>query len=325
EQLVETYDRLAPGDDFHQANHLLFALIYGDSLAQRDARVALDTVQPTSLRRGVVRRILSRADLLPYRETTERRIRASPERGFADAWRLVEALKYRGKVRAALEVLSSDPILLPAHRAESFYALYRMGVFLPAAELEHALTVADADTAIDRALMRALVSGAYAADRRRWAEHQRAVAIARAQAERAHAAADSVTERVALGVAGALEAYGSWRRGRPDEALPTLQRAQQEAVGHAARTVLNEHLRWWLAELNAELGRPQEAIRYLDTLEDDPFFRYRLGALYEELGETEKARAHYAYALTAWAEADPDFAPARQARAALTRLGSDRP
>ncbi|MCL7977358.1 MAG: tetratricopeptide repeat protein, partial [marine benthic group bacterium] len=49
---------------------------------------------------------------------------------------------------------------------------------------------------------------------------------------------------------------------------------------------------------------------------------YRLGPLYEQQGETEKARAAYAEFIERWIDADPELRPmVDTARAALARLG----
>jgi len=88
-----------------------------------------------------------------------------------------------------------------------------------------------------------------------------------------------------------------------------------------------------LGRLRAELGDTEGAIAVLEAAAAsygylDGFVGprslalYRLGPLYEELGETEKARDAYAEFAERWKDADPRLQPmVDTARAALARLG----
>jgi tetratricopeptide (TPR) repeat protein len=86
-----------------------------------------------------------------------------------------------------------------------------------------------------------------------------------------------------------------------------------------------------LGRLRAELGDTEGAIAVLEAAAASynwgfsgprSLALYRLGPLYEQQGETEKARAAYAEFVERWREADPELQPmVDTARAALARLG----
>ena len=83
-------------------------------------------------------------------------------------------------------------------------------------------------------------------------------------------------------------------------------------------------IRWWLGELLIEDGRPHDAEKYFTSMRFDPLAYRRLGELYVEMEEPDKAREAYEMFLTAWRDADPELQPmvvqARQALAGLTPL-----
>jgi tetratricopeptide (TPR) repeat protein len=82
-------------------------------------------------------------------------------------------------------------------------------------------------------------------------------------------------------------------------------------------------IRRWLMELHDAQGNEAETIRYLESLRYtvlDSYVNYRLGQLYEQVGEPLKARAAYIRFLQAWEEAEPDLPQDDEARAALKTL-----
>ena len=93
---------------------------------------------------------------------------------------------------------------------------------------------------------------------------------------------------------------------------------------HDTRVVLaniNWHLRWFIGDLLMEQNRPKDARPYFASLQFTPLAQYRLGEIYEQLGEPEKARAAFAFFLEAWSRADPELQPmVVTARAAVHRL-----
>jgi tetratricopeptide (TPR) repeat protein len=89
----------------------------------------------------------------------------------------------------------------------------------------------------------------------------------------------------------------------------------------------NSLARRWIGLLLLELGKPAEAVPYLQTLWPgsiirDPFAAYEIGRAYAELGENQKAIEAYQEALLAWRNADPILEPRIEtARREITRLG----
>ena len=101
---------------------------------------------------------------------------------------------------------------------------------------------------------------------------------------------------------------------------PVLESAQKRVAGSRE----NAWIRWWLSELAIEVGRPEDAIRYLESVRG--FFGtgalYQLARAYEDAGRRDDARYTYELLLTAWSEADPEQAPrVAEVRQRLAGLG----
>lgn len=87
--------------------------------------------------------------------------------------------------------------------------------------------------------------------------------------------------------------------------------------------VADSWIRLWLAELYEARGNTEETIHYLESLRYsfyDSYVNYRLGGLYEQIGQPVKARAAYIRFLQAWEEAEPDLPQDDEAREALETL-----
>jgi len=161
----------------------------------------------------------------------------------------------------------------------------------------------------------------FLADRGRWAAYDSVVALWRASADLAVAQDEPLLERFWGYWIRMLEAYALWTRGEPEQAAEMLEDLPLLARFHSA------DVRWWLGNLYMELDRPADAAGQFRTLQgvyDTPNWTlayYRLGEAYEQLGETEKARAQYAYFVDAWRNADPELQPwVDRARARLESI-----
>ena len=86
-----------------------------------------------------------------------------------------------------------------------------------------------------------------------------------------------------------------------------LREAQGEATGYFQRELVNATIRWWLASFLEQEGRLREAQRHFASFPNDPLADYRVGALYQKLGDQERARAAYARFLQAWRSPDPEM------------------
>jgi tetratricopeptide (TPR) repeat protein len=121
-------------------------------------------------------------------------------------------------------------------------------------------------------------------------------------------------------IADAIDAYGRARAGTgSDHAAAIADLKELQGSG----TVAEGWIKWWLGDLLLEDGELREAAVYYEASRHgflNSLANYRLGGIYEELGETEKARAAYIRFLQAWEEADPDLPQVETARTALETL-----
>jgi tetratricopeptide (TPR) repeat protein len=140
------------------------------------------------------------------------------------------------------------------------------------------------------------------------------LAAQRDSARTARAEADSAQAALHEANVTEAEAYLDWKRaGQPERAVERLQSIPQhrDAILYA-RVLL-------------DAGRTEEAIPLLQSLAhiwNWTIAYYRLAALYEQLGEPDKARVAYSEFIERWKNADPRLQPmVDTARAALARLG----
>jgi tetratricopeptide (TPR) repeat protein len=120
----------------------------------------------------------------------------------------------------------------------------------------------------------------------------------------------------------AMRGYVALAGGEREQALRLLQEGQRGLTGWDATVVTNSVLRWTIAGLLVELGRPEEAIPYYRSFRYDPFAAVELGKLYEDLGRIDEAKEQYETALGRWRDADETLAPrVAEVRQRLAGLG----
>ncbi|HYO45680.1 MAG TPA: hypothetical protein VEY33_03215, partial [Gemmatimonadota bacterium] len=318
-KLIQTYARIAPEDDEHNLLHsVAFLLAFGDSAGRSRALGALDTLPIATsiavlylrhprfgrLQEQVLRRFLARSDAPPW-----------------VPWLLFVNLLNRGRFRAALEFIDNEPTShdpsssLYADQPLIAYLLIESGMALPPERIDRDLSVAG-----NLQERNAFFAGAYAADQGRWPAYDSAVRTLRAAADRLEASGDSLDSDWNESAAKVLQAYGRWKRGHGAEALPIL-RSLERPTGPTTWMIA-----WWVGELSLELGKQREAAAYFGSIWGDDatlmaLAAFHLGEIYTDLGEFEKARESYEYALLAWQDADPEMRPRIEAaRQALARL-----
>ncbi len=146
------------------------------------------------------------------------------------------------------------------------------------------------------------------------------VAEVRTAADSARTAGDEVLAADRTQVADALETYGQARASEGPARRAALARLEeQQGVG----SVAEDWIRWWIGKILLEDDQLRDAARWLETSRGgflDSYANFRLGGIYDELGEREKARAAYIRFLQAWEEADPDLPQVDEARSAVERL-----
>jgi tetratricopeptide (TPR) repeat protein len=123
-----------------------------------------------------------------------------------------------------------------------------------------------------------------------------------------------------------LRAYKAWKVDGDLARAEQIISENYASTGPVSRVVT-------LGSLRTELGDTEGAIAVLEAAAASYGYPggfggprslalYRLGPLYEQQGETEKARAAYAEFIERWIDADPELRPmVDTARAALARLG----
>jgi serine/threonine-protein kinase len=326
-RLFAKYRQLAPGDRYNAAYAVSFALAFGDSATRARGWAALETLQfPSHLMAlgvllsgpGSPRSAELRGELLRFASKRS-------ERFALLARELFRARIARGEIRSALQELAG-PSVPQESKVEMLYTLHSWN--LPGANelLDSSVSLVDAPD-----ILQVFSGGAYAVDRGRWDEHDKALSRVRAIERSLRAQGDSVKADFANAAARGLEGYGWWRRGEKEKALELLSIAQREATGweangYRSREVLNALFRRWLGLLLEELGRPGDALPYFESFqwyEIDPLAALDRARLHEKLGELSRAQEDYTFFIDNWQDADPELQPkVEEARAALRQLAS---
>lgn len=164
------------------------------------------------------------------------------------------------------------------------------------------------------------VIAADAVDAGRAEDARRAMQVFRDSAAARTAEGDSLAARNLDALADALAGYAVWRRGDAVGAWPLLESAQKRVAWNRE----NAWIRLWLSGIATELGRPGDAIRYLESVRGwfGATALYPLARAYEAEGRRDEARRAYELLLTAWSEADPGQAPRiAEVRQRLAGLG----
>jgi DNA-binding SARP family transcriptional activator/TolB-like protein len=316
-RLLATFARLAPESPFVPWYGLMTRLAFGDPAARSAAEAALDTLETSDLfRLG----LMLEAPRCCWR-LSEQVLRKARRRGELRS-DVTSALFWvslaQGKAREALGWVD-DPFMPEEFKGLMLLLLDELGVPVPPARLDSALTLGAADSANAFQLFHA---GVYAASRARWPALRGSLARLESRAQRLSATGDSSEAAFTEAVRRALEGYAWWRRGQRDNALDQLERSQRLAVGDWQREIVNTRLRWWLGRLLLEMGRPREALPYFESLTGTSLpADYERARIHEQLGETDRAREAYSIFLAPRPEADAVFQPmVRKARAAVQRL-----
>ncbi len=318
---IAHYHRTTERDDARdlRGHTLILWLAAGDSAHRAAAGAALDTVSEQVLQ-SLATAVRHPRIAPEYVEVVKERYeRAEPgDRPWVGAIGLFGALAGgTGRVAEALSYLE-DPALPPFVGPTRLYATRALGVPLPEERLAAALdSLDDAPLQLDDPRP-SLVLAAHGADRGQWERHAEVVQALRDTATALVEAGDSLRADWWETAARAAEGYAALVRGPPRAAVEALEASHPYHFGIQ---------RWWLASAYEAAGRPADAVRLLETFWWDPVSSvasYRLGRLYEELGQPEKARQAYTDFVVAWSEADPELQPmVEEARHAIARLMDD--
>lgn len=241
------------------------------------------------------------------------------------AWINLAANRFqRGQLAEAL-VTVDEPGFPALGRPPLLYRAHRQGLPIGDDRIEAAARAEPPE--IPDASVQALhrfFSGALAAELGHEPDRAAARGALRDLAARLRVEGDSTNARFADGAGLALDGLLAWQRGDHALAERFLEEARTKATGHGPKWAVSDMIRWWIGELLAEQGRYHDAEPYFASLWFDPLADRRLGDVYLEMGEPEKARQSYERFLTAWRDADPELQPmvvqTRQAVAGLSPL-----
>jgi DNA-binding SARP family transcriptional activator/TolB-like protein len=313
-RLLGTFTRLAPESRYAAWFRLVTGFAFGDATARS---TVLDTLNTHDLL-WLGETLQGQRCCWELAEQVLRKARARGELRAEATRQLFWVSLAQGKAREALGWVD-DPFMPAKHKGTMLQVLDELGVPIPAARLDSALTL-DATDSVDA--VRLFYVGSYAASRARWQVLRGSLERLQSRGQRLRATGDSPEAGFTEAVREALEGYASWRRGQRDNALRLLERSQPRAVGNWPRARVNVRLRWWLGRLLMETGRPREALPYFESLTRTSFpADYERGRIYEQLGMGDRSREAYALFLARRQQADPLFQPMIQsARAALQRL-----
>lgn len=217
----------------------------------------------------------------------------------------------RGRL-SKLEAYATDPRMSPGSAFTCAFVARVVGLPIADEMLEQAAARLPEDDGTPN-----LLAAAYAIDLGQWDRYESILSLMRQRLESAEAAGDSSEIDLARFHLRSAEAIGLMERGRLEEAAAAFEALRSPWWTH----------RWWLGQIYLELGRPRDAIQWLNTFVSIsgaywPLAHLYLGKAFEELGDDEQARASYAAFLDMWRDADPELQPlVEEARAALVRLG----
>jgi tetratricopeptide (TPR) repeat protein/TolB-like protein len=315
ERRLAAYERVATGDDGARELRLARDLAFGDSAAQRAAIARLDAEEAETVVNVTITLFHPR---LRINQEVTRRAQERPDVLGAQNWLRFQTLTFYGQGRAILDLADSEGL----GRGWSGYLLMSavaLGFPVP----EETLAEVVGSTTVDSTAYAPDIYrfGLYAADRGRWADHERAIVELERRAVRMRAEGDSLGGREAARRARTVRGYGAWKRRGPEAAVAILEDPAQ-----LEETQLGT---WWLGRIYRELGRLEDAERVYRSFRfpmngpssTHPLFQRELGEIYEAKGEFEKARQAYEYFVEYWRDADPELQPlVAEARQAIARL-----
>jgi tetratricopeptide (TPR) repeat protein len=316
-RVVERYGELSPGSWSDSLNQLLFALAYGDPAHRVTAVRSLDTREPERLVPLLFRFLHHPRHVEAKRTIVDAAYRKGDKRTkeFMAQWRYWLALTERGHLEEGLEYLN-DPVVTNTGRVIAHWAALYQGYPVSDDPIETFFGEAVIDSTMNPGL--AWVAGTHAVDHGRWDNYRAAITELDRRREIHRAGGDSIPMRTDEAWRESLEGYALWRRGKPAEALSHL-----EGFWWALFFGQSDAVRTWLAELYVDLGRPEDAEPLYRGYQFGyyPLSQYRLGQIYEQLEEYDKARESYEYFVEYWRDADPELQPlVEEARQAIIRL-----
>lgn len=308
-EVLARYDRLAEGSQYDALYGTVFRLAFADSAGRRSALAALDTLPLAHARRAV--HMLRHPRLLGVQTDVVRSLERRPDASadLLGEWR-TRNLAQRGRFQEAFAAMELSG-LGPAERFDMMTIIYFNGFPIDSGAYEREFAPGPSDSFPS---VKHFVAAIRAVEAGRWPEVEAMGQRLDEALTAMRARGDSIPARMIEASSRVIDGRTAMVRGRDEEALRILQAAVQE--GAAPPLVLG-----WIMDLLVETGRPDEALLYGRLLTPDPSMGLRMGRLYEEVGDREKALEAYAWVTQAWAGADPTLQPrVAEARQAIARL-----
>ena len=304
-ELLGTFERLAGETSDARQYRLGAALAWGTPAEQSKALSALDTLQSGH---GEITGLLEHPRFLEARLAT-----ADAALRQGNAFSFVFANFAAGRVEAINEVLRDLPG--PGLRTSILY--FENLSDLPV-DRDTLRALAEADTTFPNIYL----AGLLAAEEGRRDDFRVVLARERARGQSLLEAGDTLAAHQIQGLVRTLEGISLLQQGDREAALAALLDGQRAGTGFDAVGGMNVIVRWRIAGLLVDLGRPEEAIPWYRSFRNDPWAALELGKLYESLGRHEEAKEQYETALAHWRLADPALAPKiAEARQRLAGLG----
>jgi TolB-like protein len=308
---IAAYTRFAPMTEYARQFRLASNVAFGDSAAQASAIQIFDSL-PIRMVNAIIFDTLRHPRFADQLNRLCRRLILRTDADPSTWYILYWSDAVRGRLQRATAT-AADPEA-PTWLKVAPHESRAQGLHVPERDLES--LSAQPDTALPEI---EFYAGVHAVDRGDPNGLARALAALRSRAATYWSEADSTQARSLEAMASGAEAYAAWKGGDTDRALMGLEAALPRLqFGSSSNAV-----RWWLAEVNAQVGRPEAALRYYASVWTWPPADLRRARIHASLGEQRLARAEYEALLRAWSQSDPELQPfVLEARAALHRLGT---
>lgn len=280
---------------------LLRDWLFGDSVRREGPIAELDTAGGSVL--GQLHnplRLPPARSVLHERIVQERLERGGPSVNPASLVEVLILIAFynRGQVRKALRYVER-PEMSPTQRACQIAFAQSAGLPIPDSLRPDELASSNLNSG--RSAQQVACIGVYATDRGREQTAERAAALLRKKSQEVQ---DATSETEPLAVPSdperyraLLAGYRAWNDGRLKEATRHLSRASTYG--------LRQPTSLWMGDIRRELGDLERAKEWYLGMWHWSLAHERLGQLYEQMGNPEKATAAYERFVDAWNDADP--------------------
>ena len=311
-QRLDAFRGFAGASPTMRANELAYRIAFGDDTARDAALAALDTIsfQDRNAFYSLSAALRHPSMLEKRAEVLRRQLAADPADDgteFNLAITLSAVAAQRGRWEEMDGVLN-DPRVAFARELEVYRALLA-GLPVPDSVVERDLVLTPADTLQDG---KNLAGTFLAAERGQVDEVLSNSRQWRAVADSDLVAGDTALAETGLWLAEMAEARVQWAAGDPETARARLDSLQREATGWQFMVPVNEIQRFWLADLNLELGDTEDAELYYRSLMNSARAVLAVARIRDEAGDTDEAAQLYARFIDLWKDADPQLQPTVQ-------------